>query len=229
LAGKPAVGDVELEQRVTRRKRHAIDVGRIPGTHDVAPRIRFFPQRLDDLADLVDLAAFGRAPVAPLVAVDRSELARGVGPFVPNAHAALLQPPHIGVAAQEPQELVDDGLEMQLLRREKREGGLEREAQLPAEHRERAGPGAVALARAALEHLGEKVEILLLFGVHGSIRRETAAAWKRSCGFLASRPSSQAWCSARCAGSRGTGAFTCMLTTLAGLEESYRRSPVSIS
>ena len=40
LAGQLAVGDVELEQAVAGRQRHAVDVGRVPGGDDVAARIR---------------------------------------------------------------------------------------------------------------------------------------------------------------------------------------------
>src|ERR1700712_2603782 len=42
-------------------------------------------------------------PGAPLLTVDRAELARLVGPLVPDRDPALLQPAHIGVATQEPQ------------------------------------------------------------------------------------------------------------------------------
>src|SRR5260221_14633484 len=102
----------------------------------------------------------GRAPGAPLVAVPRAELAALVGPFVPDAHATLLQPLDVGVAAPEPEQLVEDGFEVQLLRREQRKALVEREAQLAAEHRERAGAGAVGLARAVLAHLGVQVALL---------------------------------------------------------------------
>ena len=87
-----------------------------------------------DLGDLVDVAAVGRRPGAPLHAVDRAEVAVGAGPFVPDRHAALLQPARIAVAAQEPQQLEDDGLEVDLLRRHQREALGEVEAHLVAEH-----------------------------------------------------------------------------------------------
>ena len=45
-----------------------------------------------DLGDLVDVAAVGRRPGAPLHAVDRAEVAVRVGPFVPDRDAVLLQP-----------------------------------------------------------------------------------------------------------------------------------------
>src|SRR5437867_12015817 len=118
------------------------------------------PEGFDDLRDLVDLAPVGAAPVPPLVAVHRPELAALVGPLVPDADAALLQPFHVGVATQEPKQLIDDRFQVQLLRREQREALGEIEAQLAAEHRERAGAGAIGFARAALEHLGEEIEIL---------------------------------------------------------------------
>ena len=50
----------------------------------------------------------GRGPAAPLVAVDGPEVAVLVGPLVPDADAAVLQPLHVGVAAQEPQQLGED-------------------------------------------------------------------------------------------------------------------------
>ena len=130
----------------------------------------------------------------PLVAVDRAELAVLVGPFVPDGNAALLQPLHVGVAAQEPKELVEDGLEVQLLRREQRKRGVELEAKLPAEDRPRAGAGAVGLARAALEHFGEQIEVLLFFAIHTAIRpKSSRAVWNRSSGFLASSRSITPW------------------------------------
>ena len=64
----------------------------------------------------------GARPGAPLLAVDRAQFAVRVRPFVPDADAVLLQPAHVGVAAQEPQQLVDDGLQVQLL------GGDQRKA-----------------------------------------------------------------------------------------------------
>ena len=44
-----------------------------------------------------------------------AELAIRAGPFVPDADAPILQPAHIGLAAQEPQKFDDDRLQMQLL------------------------------------------------------------------------------------------------------------------
>src|SRR4051794_12868111 len=185
LARKLAVGDVELEQRVARGQRHAVDVGGVPRRNEVAtgvgPRFKIFNQ----LRNLIDFSPVRRAPVAPLVAVDRAELAALVRPFVPYADAALLEPLDVRVAAQEPQQLVDDRLEMQLLGGEQREALAEREAQLAAEDRKRAGTGAVGFARASLEDFREQGEIRLL--AHTTIAPNSSRAlWKRSSGFFAS-------------------------------------------
>src|SRR6478672_10361190 len=64
----------------------------------------------------------------------------------------------VGVAGQEPEQLIDDRLEVQLLGGEQREAVVERKAHLVAEYRERAG--AVALLHAALENLFHQFEIL---------------------------------------------------------------------
>ena len=68
------------------------------------------------------------------------------------------------------------------------------EAQLAAEHRQRAGAGAVGLARAALEHLGEEVEVCCSLMRSYAIRAKSSPAlWKRSSGFLASSWSRIGW------------------------------------
>ncbi len=57
----------------------------------------------------------------------------------------LLQPAHIGLAAQEPEQFIDDRLEMQLLCRQQREAVPEIEPHLMAENRKRSGSRAVPL------------------------------------------------------------------------------------
>jgi hypothetical protein len=70
---------------------------------------------LHHFGDLVDVAPVARRPGAPLIAVDRAKVAVGVGPLVPDADAVVLQVSDVGVALQEPEQLVDDGLEVDLL------------------------------------------------------------------------------------------------------------------
>ena len=115
LARQSAFRDIELEQAVARRQRHLVDVGRVPGGDDQPARIRVALDHVDHVADLVDGLAVLRRPGAPLLAVDRAEIAALVGPFVPDAHAVLLQIFDVGVAGQEPQQFVDDRFECSFL------------------------------------------------------------------------------------------------------------------
>ena len=50
--------------------------------------------------------------------IDRPQVAALVGPIIPNAHAVLLQVFDVGVAGQEPKQLVYDRFQMQFLGRE---------------------------------------------------------------------------------------------------------------
>jgi hypothetical protein len=53
-AGQLAVRNVELEQAVTWRQRHPVDLADVPGAHDDAARVRVLLQLPHDLTDLVD-------------------------------------------------------------------------------------------------------------------------------------------------------------------------------
>src|SRR5215470_16850692 len=145
---------------MARRQRHAFDLGRIPSGDDQPARIGIAADFIDHIGDLIDAAAVRRRPRAPLVAVDRTEIAVLVGPFIPDAHAVLVEIFDIGIAAQEPEQLVDDGFDVQLLGGEKGKATPKVEAHLMAEDRARADAGAVALFDALAEHAFHQVEIL---------------------------------------------------------------------
>ena len=114
-----------------------------------------------DARDLVDGAAVGRAPVAPLRAIDAAEIALGVGPFVPDGHAVFLEPADVGVAAQEPEQFVDDRLEMDFLGGEQRKAVPQRETGLRAEDGARARAGAVGFGTTLLKDEAQEVVVLL--------------------------------------------------------------------
>ena len=95
-----------------------------------------------------------------MLAVDRAEVAALVGPFVPDAHAVVVEVFDVGVAGQEPQQLMDDRFDVQLLGGGEREAGAKIEAHLMAEHRNRAGAGAVALLHAVRQHVFHQFEVL---------------------------------------------------------------------
>ena len=73
----------------------------------------------------------------------------------------LLQVVHVGVTLQEPQELVDDALEVELLCRQEREALLEIKAHLIAEGTERTSPSTVAFQVSLCEDMAEQIQILL--------------------------------------------------------------------
>jgi DNA primase len=100
----------------------------------------------EEARDLVDavlhvgaIRVLRRGEVPPLVAVDRSEVtllaaeARGLfrrRPLVPDANTCILQRLHVRLAAEEPEELLEDRLGVQLLRREEGEARPQIEAHL---------------------------------------------------------------------------------------------------
>ena len=160
LAGQPALGDVELEHRVAGRQRHLRDVGDVPRADDVPAAVGVAPDLLDDLGDLVDVPTVRGRPRAPLVAVDRPEVAVVVGPLVPDRDAAVLEPLDVGVASEEPQQLGEDRPGVHLLRGDQREALAQVESHLVAEDALRPGAGAVVLLGAGVEDQLEEVEVL---------------------------------------------------------------------
>jgi hypothetical protein len=72
----------------------------------------------------------------------------------------LLQVPGVGLAFEEPQQLVQDRLEMDFLGGEQRKARIQVEAQLRAEYGKSAGAGAVALLGAVRQHMLHQVEII---------------------------------------------------------------------
>ena len=156
-----SIGHIELEQRMTRHQRHLVQLAHVPGRDDQAPRIGRAADLLDQLCNLVDVAAIRRGPVAPLLAIHRAKIAVGIGPFVPDANAVFLQIGDVGVAAQEPQQLDDDRLQVQLLGRHQRKALRQIEAHLVAEDRAGAGAGAVGFCGAFVQHLAHQVQIRL--------------------------------------------------------------------
>ena len=161
LAGQRAVGDVELEHGVARRQRHLGHLGDVPGRDDVPAGVRVGPQRLHDRGDLVDVPAVRGRPGPPLVPVDRPEFALGVGPLVPDADPALLQPADVGRALQEPQQLHHHRPDVHLLGGDQRESGGQIEPHLVAEDAAGAGAGAVGLDRPGGQDAVHQVQVLL--------------------------------------------------------------------
>jgi hypothetical protein len=85
----------------------SVDFGGIPSGDDVPPPVGILAQRLQDTGNLVDVVEVPAArpvdssgfPPAPLLAVDRPEVALGVGPFIPDMNTVLMQELDVRVAA----------------------------------------------------------------------------------------------------------------------------------
>ena len=92
-----------------------LDLARVPGADDVAATVGVVFQVVDDFGELVDTAAVGRTPVAPLRAVDATKVAIVVGPLIPDRDLVLVEILDVGLALDEPQQLVNDRAQMQLL------------------------------------------------------------------------------------------------------------------
>ena len=75
LAAQFAVEDEKLKQRMAGRQRHLPDLAGIPGGDDVAAAVGLASIWAMTSCDLVDENAVGRAPVAPLRAIDAAEIA----------------------------------------------------------------------------------------------------------------------------------------------------------
>lgn len=139
---------------MTGRQGHDGDLTWIPGVDHVAARVRVVLQRVDEPLDLVHAAK-----VAPLLAVDRSQFAVCIGPFVPDAHPVFLQIAHVGIATQEPEQFMDDAAQVQLFGSDERKTFAEVEAHLVAENAERSRSSPVGFANAVIKDVLEVVEV----------------------------------------------------------------------
>ena len=160
LARKTPLRDIELKQGVAGRKRHAVDIRHVPGTHDVAPRIGIGTDGLHHGRYLVDVPPVRRGPAPPLITVDGPQVAFGRGPFVPDGHSVFVQVADIGIPREEPQQFVDDGAQMELLGSEQWETLGQVETHLVAEDTLRPRPRPVALHGSLLHDFIEQFEIL---------------------------------------------------------------------
>ena len=103
-----AHADIKLKQAVTWRQRHAFDLTRIPCGDQQTTQIGVCFDHFDNSGDLIDLPAIGGLPAPPLLAVDRPEIAVFISPFIPDADTVFLQIGDIRIAAEKPDQLMDN-------------------------------------------------------------------------------------------------------------------------
>jgi len=120
LATEFAILNIELKQRMTWREGHEVELGGVPCRNDEATAIGIFFDVFDDARDLIDDGAIRSAPVAPLGAIDAAEIAIRIGPLVPDGDIIFPQVADICFAFQEPEQLMNDGAEMEFFRGEER-------------------------------------------------------------------------------------------------------------
>jgi len=85
-------GHVKLEERMAGHQCHLVELGHVPSAHDDAAAVGVAFERVDDLLNLVNMAAIGCGPAAPLHAVHGAEVTIFTGPFVPNGDVAFFEP-----------------------------------------------------------------------------------------------------------------------------------------
>lgn len=90
-------------------------------------------------------------------AVDAAEVAIFVGPVVPDFDVIVFKVFYIGIAADEPEEFVDDRFEVDFFGGEEGEGLGEVVAGLGAEDADGADAGSVCALFSVLEDVGEEV------------------------------------------------------------------------
>jgi len=96
-----------------------------------------------------------------LITIDRTQVTGSGSPFVPDTDAVFLQVADVGVALQEPQQFVDDRLEVHLFGGDKGEALSQIKPHLVTEHTEGAGAGAIPFLDAFAAHMGEQLKVLL--------------------------------------------------------------------
>lgn len=158
-------------------QRHLVQLAHVPGGDDDATGIRVVLDVVHRLLDLVDDRPVSRRPGAPLGAVDRAKIAVLVGPLVPDTDTIFFQIGGIGVAVEEPEQLVNDGAQVALLGGHQREAFGQVEAHLMAEQGDGAGAGTVGLDGPLIQDLLHQVEI-------GSHCFASFTALPNSCGRL---------------------------------------------
>ena len=121
LATEFAVLNIELKKRMAWCEGHEMEFGGVPCRDDEATAIGIFFDVFDDASDLIDSGAIRSAPVTPLGPIDAAEVAFLIGPLVPDGNIIFPQVADVCLAFQEPEQLVDDGAEVEFFRGEERE------------------------------------------------------------------------------------------------------------
>ena len=149
------------------RECHVLNVGHVPGRNDQAARVGVAFDLVDDLCNLVNVLSIRGGPRAPLHAINRAELAVLASPLVPDRHASLLQPAHVGVSPQKPQKLHKNTARMEFFGCHQRETLRQVKAHLVTKNRPRTGARTVSLVDTMFVHMAHEGLVL----VHVRLKR----------------------------------------------------------
>src|SRR4030095_7064832 len=130
---------------------------------------RVLANGLHNLRDLINRPPIRRAPIAPLRAVNTSEISLCVCPFIPNGHSIFPKVADVGFAAEEPEEFVKNRASVKLLRREQRKSLGEIVADLRTKNGISTRAGPIGLVLAVVEHVTEQIEVGLHVHMVGKV------------------------------------------------------------
>lgn len=127
---------------------HFREVTHIPGGHNDPPAVGIRLDCLDGFGDLIDGLAICPTPTAPLMTIDRSEIAVCICPFIPDPYAVLLKVGYVRIPFQKPEQLMDDGFDMEFFGGHQGKPLSQVKTHLISESTDRAGSGTIILANA---------------------------------------------------------------------------------
>jgi hypothetical protein len=161
LAAQFSIGHIKLEHGMTGHERHFRQIGHIPGADDQPPAIGILLYLCNEIADLIDHLSIFSFPASPLLAIDGTEIAIGVGPFIPDPDAVFFQVGDIGLALEEPKQLIDDAFHVNLLGSHERKPLLQVKAHLVAETALRSRTCSVRFMGTRVKDMMKEIEVLL--------------------------------------------------------------------
>ena len=153
------IADPCLKQTVARGESHPVHFARVPSRHYLAARRGVGFKSVNQRFDLIDAAAVGSFPMTPLLTVNRPKIAIVVRPIIPDADLIFGEPFGIRVAVQKPQQFIDDGAQMQFLRRDQRKTMCQVETHLVAKDRPGANAGAVLLFNPVVKDVLHQIKV----------------------------------------------------------------------
>ncbi|MPM85113.1 hypothetical protein SDC9_132190 [bioreactor metagenome] len=116
------------------------------------PGFRFGADLFDDLGNLVDAFALGPFPCSPLRAIDGTEVARFIGPGIPDVNLVIGQIFDVRVPCQEPEQFMNDPSEEHLSSSSEWKTSCQIETELSAKNAASAGPRAVSPQSTVVEN-----------------------------------------------------------------------------